>query len=48
MCLYSAWPPQVTKMTLAEIVELSMTLHLTSDWMMAAENVTTFIFFWDQ
>lgn len=33
---------------LAEIVELSMTLHLTSEWLMAAENVTTFIFFRDE
>lgn len=36
------------KKALAEIVKLSMTLHLTSDWLMAAENVTTFIFFRDQ
>lgn len=39
---------QVAKMVLAQIAELSMTLHLGSDWLMAAENVTTFIFCWDQ
>lgn len=39
---------RVAKMVLAQIAELSMTLHLRSDWLMAAENVTTFIFCWDQ
>lgn len=39
---------RVAKMVLAQIAELSMTLHLGSDWLMAAENVTTFIFCWDQ
>lgn len=39
---------RVAKMVLAQIAELSMTLHLGSDWLMAAENVTTFLFRWDQ
>lgn len=29
-------------MVTAQIAELSMTLHLGSDWSMAAENVTAF------
>lgn len=32
---------------LAETVELPMTLHLTRDWLMVAENVTTFMLFRD-
>ena len=47
MCFYSAWPPQVAKKVLAVMAELSMTLHLTSDWLMAAENVTTFALYRD-
>lgn len=39
---------RVAKMVLAPIAELSMTLHLRSEWLMAAENVTTFLFCWDQ
>lgn len=47
MCFYTAWPPKVAKKALAESVELSMTLHPLSDWLMAAENVTTFMLFRD-
>lgn len=48
MCFYTAWPPKVAKKALAESVELSMTLHPLSDWLMAAENVTTFMLFRDR